>query len=91
MRLFKKENETVQVLCFPNEEVEKGDYLLIEEQNGGRSLLIQVIDIQFANLPGMMEDLLRDGMSNNQIYGEDIDPLNISSHITLLRDARLVI
>lgn len=32
MRLYKKEGSTVQILSFPGEDVEKGDYLLVEEK-----------------------------------------------------------
>ncbi|MEM2915316.1 MAG: DUF87 domain-containing protein [Candidatus Bathyarchaeia archaeon] len=91
MQLFKKENDTVQVICLPYEEVNKGDYLLVEDFQSKRNLLIQIVDIQFVNLPGLMEDLLRDGMAENNIFGDDYDPLNLDSQITLLRDVKLLI
>lgn len=90
MRLFKKEDETVQVLCFPDEEVEKGDYLMIEDFRNGKGLLVQVVDVQFANLPGLMEDLLRENLTEKTVFGDDFDPLNLESQITLLRDVRIL-
>ena len=59
MKLYKKEGNTVQILGFPTEEIEKGEYLLIEDFRHRRSLVIQVIDIQFANIPGILEEFLR--------------------------------
>jgi DNA helicase HerA-like ATPase len=91
MKIFKKENDSIQVLCFPDETVEKGDYLLIEDGRGDRSLLVQVIDVQFANIPGIMEDLLRDQISDSEVFGEDYDTHNLGSQITVLRDVRLLV
>jgi len=91
MRLFRKESNSVEVLCFPDEEAEVGDYLLVEDHKSEKSLLVQVIDIQFANLPGIMEDLLRDCMNEGHVFGDDCDPLGLTSQISLLRDARILL
>ncbi|MEM3549681.1 MAG: DUF87 domain-containing protein [Candidatus Bathyarchaeia archaeon] len=92
MKLYKKEGSVVQILSFPSEVAEKGDYLLIEDSEAGKALIVQVIDVQFANIPGVLEELLRslpDGGS--VVQGEDFDPLEISSHITYIQDSRLLV
>ena len=91
MKLFKKENDTVQILCFPDEEVEKGEYLAIEDFKTGKTVLVQVLDVQFVNLPGLLEDLLRNETVESQVFGDDIDPLKLECQINLLKDARLLI
>ena len=92
MRLYRKEGNTIHILCFPNESVEKGDYLQVEDPKQNKTLLIQVIDIQFASIPGIMEELLRDSTNNGDIVcGESLDPLDVASQITLIQDARLVV
>ncbi|MEM2092752.1 MAG: ATP-binding protein [Candidatus Bathyarchaeia archaeon] len=92
MRLYKKEGNVVEILSFPIESVEKGDYLLIEDGESGKGLIVQVIDVQFANVPGVLEELLRSLPDGGEfITGEDIDPLEIAPHITYLQDARLLI
>jgi hypothetical protein len=92
VRLYRKEGNTIQILCFPNENVEKGDYLQVEDPKQNRALLVQVIDVQFANIPGVLEELLRDSTSNGHIInGENLDPLEVASQITLIQDARLLI
>jgi DNA helicase HerA-like ATPase len=92
MKLYKKEGNLLQVLSFPNENAEKGDYLLVEDPEARKALIAQVIDVQFASIPGVLEELLRtlpDG--GVPIQGEDIDPLEIAPHINYIQDASLLI
>jgi DNA helicase HerA-like ATPase len=92
MKLYKKEGNILQILSFPNESPEKGDYVLVEDNEANRALIAQVIDVQFASVPGVLEELLRslpDG--GEMIQGEDFDPLEIAPHITYIQDASLLI
>jgi energy-coupling factor transporter ATP-binding protein EcfA2 len=92
MKLYKKEGNILQILSFPTENAEKGDYLLVEDADARKALIAQVIDVQFASIPGVLEELLRtlpDG--GVPIQGEDIDPLEIAPHITYIQDASLLV
>lgn len=91
MRLYRKEGSTVQIVSFPNEEVGKGDYLTIEDFKTGKSLIVQVIDIQYANVPGILEELLRNYNGNSRIEGEDVDPFEVASHVSFIQDSCLLI
>jgi DNA helicase HerA-like ATPase len=91
MKIYRKENDVIQLLCYPEEVVKKGEYLLIEDKKLGKGLIVQVIDIQYANIPGILEDILRDVMAEESMNGEEYDPFEISSQITVLKDARLLI
>jgi DNA helicase HerA-like ATPase len=98
MRLYRKEGNTVHILSFPQEIVEKGDYLLIEDEKQKKALIAQVIDAQFANIPGILEELLRDPNNggnddSNQpsLNGQDFDPLEVNSHLTYIQDSRLLV
>ncbi len=91
MRIYRKEGDEVQLIAFPDEQVQKADYFLIEDPAASRGLLVQVIDLQYANVPGVLEDLLRDVMTDGELGGEDIDPLNISSEVDALKDTRLAV
>jgi len=92
MRLYRKEGNTVQILSLTNENIEKGDYLLIEDPKQNRSLITQIIDVQFANVPGVLEELLRDSTNNGEsLNGENLDPLEVASHVTTIQDSRLLI
>ncbi len=91
MKLYKKEGNIIQILSFPSETVEKGDYLCIQDIDIRKTLIVQVIDVQFANIPGILEELLRSLPDGGRlIQGEDFDPLQIAPHITYIQDARLL-
>ncbi len=91
MKLYKKEGNMVQIVSFPSETVEKADYLVVEDAEAGRSLVVQVIDVQFASIPGVLEELLRSLPNGGElIQGEDLDPLEIAPHITYIQDASLL-
>lgn len=81
----------MQIICSPEEAVEKGDYLHIEDRKMKKGLIVQVIDIQFANLPGILEDILRDVMTEESVPGCDYDPFNVSSQIAVLKDTKLLV
>ncbi|MBS7633561.1 ATP-binding protein [Candidatus Bathyarchaeota archaeon] len=92
MKLYKKEGNIIQILSFPNETAEKGDYLLIEDTEANKALIAQVIDVQFASIPGVLEELLRSLPDGGEIVqGEDFDPLEIAPHIAYIQDASLLI
>ena len=91
MKIYRKEGDVMQLISFPEEEVNKGDYLIVEDQRSHRGLIIQVIDIQFANIPGILEDILRDVMTEESIQGNDVDPLDISSQVAVLKDTKLLL
>ncbi len=92
MKLYRKEGNILQILSFPHEAVEKGDYLLVEDQEAGKALIAQVIDVQFASIPGVLEELLRGLPDGGEIIqGEDFDPLEIAPHITYIQDASLLV
>jgi len=91
MRIYRKEADEVQLIAFPDEHVNKGDYFVIEDQAQSRGLLVQAIDLQYANVPGVLEDILRDVMTDGELSGEDVDPLNISSQVDALKDTRLAV
>src|SRR2546426_1880368 len=91
MRIYRKEGDEVQLIAFPDEQIQKADYFLIEDPAVARGLLVQVIDLQYANVPGILEDILRDVMTDGELAGEDIDPLNISSEVDALKDTRLAV
>jgi DNA helicase HerA-like ATPase len=92
MKLYKKEGNIIQILSFPNENAEKGDYLMVQDADAAKALIVQVIDVQFAAVPGVLEELLRTLPDGGELMqGEDIDPLEIAPHITYIQDASLLV
>lgn len=92
MKLYKKEGNILQIISFPNENIEKGDYLLIDDKYPTKSLIAQVIDVQFASVPGVLEELLRSFPNDEGNFtGEDIDPLEITPHTMYIQDTSILI
>jgi hypothetical protein len=92
MRLYKKEGNILQIISFPNENIEKGDYLLIDDKYPTKSLIAQVIDVQFASVPGVLEELLRTFPNDEgNFQGEDIDPLEIAPYTMYIQDISILI
>jgi hypothetical protein len=91
VRLYKKEGSTIKIISFPEEEMEKGNYLVVEDSETGRGLIVQVIDIEYANVPGVLEELLRNYNGDAHLEGEDLDPFEVATHIAYIQDARLLV
>jgi len=62
MKLYRKDGDFIEVVAFPDEKVTKGDYLLIEDESSLIKLIVQVIDISYIDTPGMLEELIREGL-----------------------------
>jgi hypothetical protein len=91
VRIYKKEGNTIQILSFPSDNIKKGDYLLVEDPKANRGLVTQVVDVQFASVPGILEELLRDSTTDQYVHGENFDPLELSSHINYIQDAWMLV
>ena len=89
MRLLSKNGDTVELLAGPGEEaLHRGDYLQIVDD--GKRLLLQVIDVNYADLPGALEDALR-GLGSEEFSLKLIDPYGVGSLLADLKDARVVV
>jgi DNA helicase HerA-like ATPase len=89
LSLYRIENGEVQIISCPPQGVRKGEYLSIEDTSTEKSLIIQVVEIDYANVPGILEDILRRS-SIHKVNGEDYDPLEIKSYIELVKDAKVL-
>ncbi len=89
MRILQKHKDTVEILCKPDEiDFNIGDYLVA--WGGDKALLMQVIDVAYADIPGVTEDILRD-LSTEEVNGRTLfDPYNVSSLSMLMREIRTV-
>ncbi|MGC8961972.1 MAG: helicase HerA domain-containing protein, partial [Candidatus Bathyarchaeia archaeon] len=90
MKILQKEGDEYHLLTFPCEESNPGDYLVIEDNGVKKSLILQVLEVKYANIPGILEEILRDGLSG-RLEGDELDPLNVNSQLTILKDTKLTI
>jgi DNA helicase HerA-like ATPase len=92
MKLYKKDGNVLQIISFPKENIDKGDYLLIDDNYPNKSLIVQVIGIQFASIPGVLEELLRTFPNDDgNFIGEEFDPLEIAPYTMYIQDTRILI
>ena len=89
MKILAKNGDTVEFLASPDEEpLNRGDYLLITE--GEKKMLVQVIDVEYAEIPGMLEDTLRE-LASEAFSIKHFDPYDVGSIVAEVRDSRTII
>lgn len=89
MKILQKIGDSIDIIALPHEaELEKGSYLLASQ--GDKSLLLQVIDVSYANIPGMIEDMLRNISSESLEFRFTYDPLDAESYAMMVRECRMI-
>ena len=66
MRLYKKEGNSIQILSSPKDDIEKGDYLIVEDAMVNRKLITQVIELRSNSEMIASFALRRDPSSTNR-------------------------
>jgi hypothetical protein len=84
MYILTKEGDEITIIFSPDENLSIGDTLKID------GLIVQVIDIQFANLPGILEHILRKSLIPKANVKEQI-PEQVKSILDSLVDQRVAI
>lgn len=90
MRVLDKCGDKVTILALPEEDVKRGDYLLVGEE-GKRQLLVQVCDESYLDTLGTKEDLVRKEVILSKFQGVDNDPIQLGSLSSLLSDMRVLV
>ncbi|BAJ51369.1 conserved hypothetical protein [Candidatus Caldarchaeum subterraneum] len=89
MKILQKHGETLELLCMPSElDFEIGDYIKLGE--GNSFLLAQVVDVGYVDLPGGVEELLRELIVAEVDGVSSLDPYNTSSLSMMVREVRCV-
>ncbi len=89
MQIIGKDKHVFKVLAFPDKKVIKGEYLSIEDPKSSVCILVQVIDIDYVETPGLLEELIREGLFNSN-KPNDIDPYNVAKTAMYLRDVKIL-
>lgn len=84
MYLLTKEADELAIVYSPEEKLKLGDTLAID------GIIAQIVDIQFADLPGVLEHILRKSLVAKSEIREHIQP-EVKSIIDFLTDQRLAI
>jgi DNA helicase HerA-like ATPase len=88
MQILKLDGNTVDIVACPPEDIRKGDYLFLEDVAATSGLIVQAINTGYANIPGLLEDLLRDTSTKN-IEGMNFDLFGTQSYIDDIKSAKV--
>ncbi len=89
MKILAKNGDTIELLALPGEDpLTRGDYILIIDE--GKTLLAQVIDVEYADVPGILEDALRE-LASESISIKNFDPYDVGSILIGVKDSRRII
>ena len=90
MLVLGKSGNDILILC-EDDNVQKGDYLRIIDDSKRVSLIVQVYDIDYFNLPGLEEDLLRELLVGDSLRSMSYSLLDELSSITdRIRDVKML-
>ncbi|MCS6788444.1 MAG: ATP-binding protein [Aigarchaeota archaeon] len=90
MRIYRKVGDRVELMALGRDlDLERGEYVLASD--GNSTLVLQVIDVEYAELPGALEETLRDLTTDSLVQLVRHDPMNVESHVRAVRDSRLVV
>ncbi|MCP8314664.1 MAG: hypothetical protein H3Z53_09905, partial [archaeon] len=90
MRIIEKSGNEVLLLALPNEELSRGEYILIEDKVQRMRMVVQVYDESYLDWPELMNDLVREEILNNSAQRIEHDPLEIKTISYLIRDMKLL-
>lgn len=89
MKILRKSNGTFEILSLPGDaDIERGEYIAAAE--GDRALILEVIDIEYADIPGLMEDMLRELALQNASISL-FDPHKIGSITLTIRESKIIV
>ena len=89
MKLLSKDGTTFKILAFPGESVCKGEYLVITDREKSISYLVQIIDVNYADIPGLIEELVREGLIDND-SDNHMDTIGFYDMLSALRDVKIL-
>ncbi|NWG08760.1 MAG: ATP-binding protein [Nitrososphaerales archaeon] len=90
MRILEKSGNEILLLALPNEEVSRGDYVLIEDGIQDMKMVVQVYDESYLDWPELVNDMVRDEILNTSAKRIEHDPLEIKTIAYLIRDMKLL-
>ena len=89
MKILSKNGNELIMIAMQTDTASKGDYLLIEDENSKRKMIVQIYDEEYLSSQSLIEDIVKDEVVNASSMENLHDPLNIGSLSRMIRDARL--
>src|SRR5215212_7171296 len=89
MKILSKSGSELIMIAMQTDTASKGDYLLIEDENSKRKMIVQIYDEEYLSSQSLIEDIVKDEVVTASSMENLHDPLNIGSLSRMIRDARL--
>src|SRR5918999_5873493 len=89
MKILSKSGNELIMIAMQTDTASKGDYLLIEDENAKRKMIVQIYDEEYLSSQSLIEDIVKDEVVTASSTENLHDPLNIGSLSRMIRDARL--
>ena len=90
MRIVSKRDDELIILALPSEEIQKGDYLIIEDLSVKKEMVVQAYDETYLDSSSFLEDIVRDEMIKSSAPSIENDPLQIGALSYILMDMRFL-
>lgn len=84
MYLFTKQADDLLVIFPPEERIRLGDTLFID------GVVAQVVDVRFADVPGILEHILRKSLIGEADTQQDVEP-ELKNYLNQLTDQKLAV
>jgi len=88
VKIYRKDGDSLEILVFPHETIRKGEYLLVSDVERDYSLVVQVIDIKYIDSPGILDELVREGLLDKSNFVET-DLIEVGRASRFLKDTKL--
>ncbi|MDQ3869820.1 MAG: DUF87 domain-containing protein [Thermoproteota archaeon] len=89
MKILSKSGNELILIAMQTDTASKGDYLLIDDVNSKRKMIVQIYDEEYLSSQSLIEDIVKDEVVTASSMENLHDPLNIGSLSRMIRDARL--
>ncbi len=89
MRILSKRDDEIYILALPHEKIEKGSYILLEDEASSISLLSQIYDVAYLDPSGIDEEILRDELFSSGGEIKSIGSDGIETLSVMLKDSRI--
>jgi hypothetical protein len=89
VKILRKNGRTFEILALPDDsDLSLGEYIAVMQ--GDKALILEVIDIDYAEIPGLMEDMLRE-LTLQSLETAVYDPHKVVSITLKIREAKVIV
>jgi hypothetical protein len=89
VKILRKNGRAFEILALPGDaDLSIGEYVVARE--GDKALILEVIDVDYADIPGLMEDMLRE-LALQGVESAVYDPHKVASITLKMREAKVIV